>query len=111
MDIIFFSARSSKAVPDLIVFTEIRILEDEQKDNPVYVELFVCNSRSCRSITRFPRSFSPGKVIETRRGRCDESAQVIIQRSNIPIDKQQFTCRNMTMFMFIFNVEFRFVIA
>ena len=48
--------------------------EEEQSFGAGRVEVYQC--QSCQSITRFPRYNNAGKLLETRRGRCGEWAQV-----------------------------------
>lgn len=47
--------------------------ESEKKYDASRTEIFVCTS-NCGAITRFPRYNDPGKLLDTRRGRCGEWA-------------------------------------
>jgi peptide-N4-(N-acetyl-beta-glucosaminyl)asparagine amidase len=47
---------------------------EERRFHAGVVELYYCDS--CHRVTRFPRYNHPGKLLQTRRGRCGEWAQV-----------------------------------
>jgi len=49
-------------------------LDDERRYNANTVELYECKDPLCGAWSRFPRYNEPGKLLETRRGRCGEWA-------------------------------------
>ena len=63
----FCSAKSTKAVG-----MAAQLLPEEKLNGAGRVEVYLCEM--CGSNTRFPRYNNPGRLLETRRGRCGEWA-------------------------------------